>query len=269
MLNRNTRMTLCLCLSIISAQAQTESRPKLEIPQLRADDVTAIIASSGELSGNAKRHFRSANVVNGFKSPQDTVTWTVSVPKEDDYVVSVLFSKKEQTILEVSSGDSVLKAPSFVRTWKHRPYFWRQEMPGTLHLKAGENKITFRLPDPATSEGKGDDNAPRFGQGVTENFHLFSIELGTAAARKAQVERAQAIRGDASWMIDGKYGLFVHWSALSHALQGDEPRVKWFQKSVEMFDVQVFADAIERTELHGSHLRQRIRDSIGPAPMRP
>ena len=127
-------------------------------------------------------------MVHGFSSPQDTVTWTVSVPKDDDYVVSVLFSKREQANLEVSSGDSVLTAPSMVRTWEYRPVFWRQELPGALHLKAGENRITFRLPDAtpaAASEGNRAKKSPRFGQGVTEEFHLFSIELGTAAARKA------------------------------------------------------------------------------------
>jgi hypothetical protein len=241
--SRSIRWGVCLSAalalpSVVCAQ---------EIIDLRPDDVTAIIASKGALSGNAQRHFRSANVVTGFESPEDTVTWTVTVPEEDDYVATVLFSKQEQTLLEVSSGGAVLKAPSIVRTWTHRPYFWRQEMPGTLHLKAGENDITFRLPDPAASEGKGDDNAPRFGQGVTENFHLFSIELGTAAARKGQLERAKEIRGDASWMVDGKYGIFVHWSALSRPYHGDQPRAEWFQKSVEMFDVPVFADAVERT----------------------
>jgi hypothetical protein len=48
-------------------------------------------------------------------------------------------------------------------------------------------------------------------------------------------------------MIDGKYGIFVHWSALSHGFTGNEPRAKWFQKSVDIFDVKVFADAIEHT----------------------
>ena len=85
--------------------------------------------------------------MHGFESPQDTVTWTVIAPKEDDYVVNVLFSKREQVNLEVSSGDSVLTAPSMIRTWDYRPFFWRQELPGTLHLKAGKNQITFRLPD--------------------------------------------------------------------------------------------------------------------------
>ena len=239
-----------VCAQGAEKPAQSSTLSQVKIFQLRSDGVTAMIASSGALSGNAKRHYRSANVVHGFSSPKDTVTWTVSVSKEDDYVVGVLFSKREQVKLEVSSGDSVLTAPSMIRTWEYRPFFWRQELPGTLHLKTGKNQITFRLPDakPTTaSEGNRARRSPRFGQGVTEEFHLFSIELGTAAARKAEVERAQAIRGDASWMVDGKYGIFVHWSAQSRGFTINEKRAQWFQKSVEMFDVKVFADAIERT----------------------
>jgi hypothetical protein len=243
--------TTLLCAQGLKQGATSISAlPQAKVFQLKPDDVTAIIASSGALSGNAKRHFRSANVVHGFDSPQDSVTWTVNAPEADDYVVGVLFSKREQVNLEVTSGDSVLTAPSMIRTWEYRPFFWRQELPGTLHLKAGENRITFRLPDEkptAVPEGNRGRRSPRFGQGVTEEFHLFSIELGTAAARKAQVERAQEIRGDASWMVEGKYGIFVHWSALSHGFTGNEPRAKWFQKSVDMFDVKVFADAIQRT----------------------
>ena len=221
--------TTFVCAQEAEKTAPSTTLPRARVFQLHPDEVTPMIASSGSLAGNAKRHFRSANVVHGFSSPKDTVTWTVIAPKEDDYVVSVLFSKREQVKLEVSSGDSVLTAPSMIRTWEYRPFFWRQELPGTLHLKAGKNQITFRLPDAkpeAESEGNSARRSPRFGQGVTEEFHLFSIELGTAAARKAQVERAQAIRGDASWMVDGKYGIFVHWSALSHGFNGKEPRAR-------------------------------------------
>ncbi|EMI43324.1 alpha-L-fucosidase [Rhodopirellula sp. SWK7] len=241
--------------SVVCAQestviAQSTTLPKADVIQLRPDDVTAIIASSGTLRGNVKRHERSANVVQGFETPEDTVTWVVNAPQADDYLVSVLFSKKEPTNIEVSSGETALVAPSLTRTWDYRPFFWRQELPGVLHLKAGENRITLRLPDAKTITASQVDVArksTRFGQGVTENFHLFSIELGTAEARQAQATRAKEIRSDASWMVDGKYGIFVHWSSLSRGFTDDQPRAKWFQKSVEMFDVKVFADAIERT----------------------
>ena len=216
--------------------------------QLRPDDVTKIVGFRGSWSGNVKKEVN--NAIYGFYTPQDVITWTVNVPKEDDYVVSLLYSMKTQTNIEVRCGQSVLVAPSVLCTWEHRPFFWRQEMPGTLHLKAGENQITLRLPDaqtPVTPEGGGNRSRDRFGYGVTDDFHLWSIELGTAAVRKAVVQRAKAIRGDASWMIEGKYGIFVHWSALSRGFTGNEPRASWFRKSVELFDIKVFADAIERT----------------------
>lgn len=230
----------------LELKTKEKAQQKEKIFNLGDSDVTALIASSGALSGNVQRDSRSANIVSNFKSPQDKVTWTVIAPKEDDYVVGVLFSKREQTRIEISSGNSLLTEPSMTPTWENRPYFWRQEMPGVLHLKAGKNLISLRLPD-AKSATTLEKQGPRFGTGVTEEFHLFSIELATAAARKGQLERAQAMRGDTSWMVDGKYGLFVHFSAMSHALVGDAPRAEWFQKSIEMFDVKVFADAVERT----------------------
>ena len=215
---------------------------------LRLDDVTRIVALRGSLSDNLKQEVNRA--IYGFESPQDTISWTVNAPKEDDYTVSILYSMQEQKNLEVRCGESVLVVPSITRTWENRPFFWRQELPGALHLKAGENLITLRLPDvqpSVTSTGSGNRTRDRFGYGVTKGFHLWSIELGIPAARKVQLERAKEIRGDASWMVEGKYGIFVHWSALSRGFTGNEPRAAWFQKSVELFNVQVFADAIERT----------------------
>lgn len=241
---------ILMFVAVAPVRAKSADLALLTAFELSQDNVIAMVASRGSIGGDAKRHFRSGNVVYQFESPQDTVTWKVVVPEDGDYVVDVLFSGKKQTVLEVSSGESVLTAPSIVPTWKGRPYFWRQELPGALSLKAGENEVTFRLPHPnliADKSSGEDGKSLRFGQGVTDEFHLFSIELGTAAARKGQIERAKEIRGDASWMVDGKYGIFVHWSSRSHGFTNDKPRADWFQESVEMFDVEVFADAIERT----------------------
>ncbi|MGJ8677045.1 MAG: alpha-L-fucosidase [Akkermansiaceae bacterium] len=248
-------LALAMIISLMGATAHVYAEPE-DVPSgkafaLNQEQVIAMVASRGSIKGSAKYHFRSGNVVHEFESPQDTVTWKVVVPEDGDYVVSVLFSGKKKTQLEVSSGESVLRAASIVPTWTGRPYFWRQELPGVLSLKAGEQEVVFRLPNATKLIGekaKGTDGESlRFGQGMTEEFHLFSIELGTAAARDGQVERAKEIRGDASWMVDGKYGIFVHWSALSQGFKGDKPRADWFQESVKIFDVDVFADAIERT----------------------
>ena len=222
---------------------KSEALPKGEVFLLRSDDLTTMVAKRGILTGTEKED----QAVWGFDTPEDMVTWIVNAPEEDDYTISVIYSKREQVNMEVSSGESVLVTPSLIRTWENRPYLWRQEFPETLHLKKGENRVSFRLPDTQEAEVTQEKESPKFAIGVTEKFHLFSIEFGTPKARKAQLARAKEIKGDATWMKEGKYGLFVHWSALSYAFDGDEPRAAWFQKSVDMFDVKVFADAVEKT----------------------
>ncbi|RMF92150.1 MAG: hypothetical protein D6741_15240, partial [Planctomycetota bacterium] len=221
--------------------AVDRSRAESPVVSLRSNDLTTIVA------GKARKFGRLVgdSVVAGFRKPQDAVEWTVVAPKADDYAVSVIFSSPHRHTMEIACGDSVVTAPSVMRTWEGRPFYWRQEFPGVLHLEPGENRIRFRLLDPV-SEVRGDPRKVSI-VGLASEFALYSIELGTPAARKAQRERAKAIRGDTSWMIEGKYGLFVHWSALSYPFRGDKPRAEWFQESVAMFDVKTFADAVERT----------------------
>ncbi|MFC1760789.1 alpha-L-fucosidase [Planctomycetota bacterium] len=199
-----------------------------QIIPLRPNDVTTMVA------GRATRNLESSVEATGFTSSSDTVTWTVNAPQADDYAVSVIYRDPPMQQVELRCGESAVTAPALVRIWPEKPFFMRQELPGVLHLKKGENQIQFRLP-----ELKADKPA--------KGFVLWSIELGTPAARKAQLERAKKIRGDASWMIEGKYGLFVHWSSAGYALNGNQPRSQWHEKAVDMFDVKVFADAVERT----------------------
>ena len=249
-------MYLIIGLTIIGCLGRGEKKSELKISsealkqaetfQLRSNDLTTMIAKRGILTGTEKED----QAVFGFDTPDDMVTWIVNAPEEDDYTISVIYSVKEQVDMEVRSGSSVLVAPSTIRTWENRPYLWRQEFPETLHLKKGENKVSFRLPNVKTDDAvdkKDEKKSPKFAIGVTDKFHLLSIEFGTPEARKSQIERANAMKSDASWMKEAKYGLFIHWSALSYSFEGNEPRGDWFQKSVDIFDVQLFADAVEKT----------------------
>ncbi|MDX2431377.1 MAG: hypothetical protein QNK35_10610, partial [Bacteroides sp.] len=250
-------------LSLASASLAGEQQPEVFI--LRENDITTMIAKRGILTGTEKED----QAVWGFDTPEDVVSWIVNAPKEDDYTISVIFSKREQVNIEVRSGESVLLAPSMIRTWENRPYLWRQEFPGTLHLKAGENRVSFRLPNiqaAKKSENSVKRESPKFAQGVTEDFHLLSIEFGTPEARKAQEERAREMKSDASWMQDGKYGLFVHWSALSYPFYGDQPRGDWFQESVDLFDVEVFANAVESTGAAWVNFTATHKGFYWPAP---
>jgi hypothetical protein len=60
----------------------------------------------------------------------------------------------------------------------------------------------------------------------------------------------------------GKYRLSFHWSANSYGFTGDERRARWFQTSVEMFDVQVFADDDQYIGL-GRHTYRSLADGPG------
>ena len=73
---------------------KSEAQKQAKVFHLRPDDVTALVAKYGSLSSDHMTVV--ANPVRGFYSPQDMVTWTVIAPREEDYVVSVLFSMKDQ-----------------------------------------------------------------------------------------------------------------------------------------------------------------------------
>ena len=158
--------------------------------RLRPDDVTVLVVKKGEFSGNV---YSSGFFAVGFDSPRDSVSWMVSAPEEADYAVSMIYSLEDQKNIEVSCNGSALTTPSLTRNWDNRPFRWRQEFPGTLRLKAGTNRISIRLPDeqPVAVLNNSAARKPEdFVNGVTKAFHLFSIELGTPAARKAQRARA-------------------------------------------------------------------------------
>lgn len=209
---------------------------------LRSDRVTTIMGEQGRLAAG----LTNCTIVSGFASPRESVTWTVNAPREDDYAVGLIFSSPGQVQVELRSEHSVLEAQSLPRTWSSRPFYWRQEIPGLLHLKKGMNQITFRLPEPKTGTPPADCGKHPDAY-LSKVFSLWSIELGTPDVRKSELEEARRIRGDASWMIEGKYGQFVHWAPECYPFQGDRPRWQWNERAVEIFDVKVFADAIERT----------------------
>ncbi|WP_162025959.1 MULTISPECIES: alpha-L-fucosidase [unclassified Lentimonas] len=215
--------------------------------KLRLNDLTTIVAARAASAGDiyAGRGMTGQHGVAGFYAADDQLTFYVDAPESDDYALSIIFASPDVQTMEFKSGDAVITTPSLKRTWKQAPRNWRQHVPGVLSLKKGVNQITFRLPDSTVKpSNKNKGLATHIDQG---QFMLFSIELGTPAARQAQLERAQAIKGDSSWMVEGKYGLFVHFSANMYGWNRNEKRADWFQESVKMFDVQHFADQVERT----------------------
>ena len=223
------------------------ANPAEQPVKLRKDDLSVVVAARAEFTGSIFPGIgmTGQHGVAGFYSPKDTLTFYVDSPVEDDYEVSMIFASPDVQTVEVSCGGDTILTPTLERTWRSAPRNWRQHLPGTLRLNEGVNKIIFKLPESTVKPGTRNKGlATHIDQ---DEFMLYSLEFGTPAARKAQVERAEAIKGDSSWMVDGKYGLFVHFSANMYGWQSDNVRATWFKESVDMFDVKHFADEVERT----------------------
>ncbi|TWU34100.1 hypothetical protein Q31b_55710 [Novipirellula aureliae] len=221
--------------------------PASQPVNLRRNDLTTIVAARAALQGSIfeGKGLTGQHAVAGFYSPDAKLTFYVNAPETDDYSLSIIFASPDVQTMEFQCGDSLITTPSLEKSWKDSPRNWRQQIPGLLHLQKGVNQVTFRLPESTVKpSNKNLQLQTHLDQG---QFMLYSIELGTPAARQAQLERAKEIRGDSTWMVEGKYGLFVHFSANMHGWTGSTTRSEWFQESVEMFDVQHFADQVERT----------------------
>ena len=218
--------------------------------QLRPDDITTIMGFRAELSGNLNVADRpTPTVVNnafirGFKTKNDVMTWEVDAPYEASYTVAFLYTgRKEilaQSTLEVSSGSTTITEKVNVPNWDTRPIVQRHTLKQNLVLKKGINKISFRLVDFQGTQAERDalDNIKNE-KGKTNPFALWSIELVRPEALVAIKARAKAMKADVQWMVDGKYGLFVHFSS-----QGGSRLGAQYQKRVDLFDVDAFVDKV-------------------------
>ncbi|MGJ8639862.1 MAG: DUF5060 domain-containing protein [Opitutaceae bacterium] len=258
-----------LCFAPLGAWAQETVIHPYWAPktwELRPDDITTIMGFRAELSGNLQVADRpTPTVVNdafirGFATEDDVMTWEVDAPDEAEYRVSLLYAGREeilaQSTLEVRSGDRIITEKVNVPNWDTRPLVQRHTLTQTLLLKKGVNQISLRLVDfQGTKEARDALNAIKNAKGKTTPFAVWSIELVRPDALVAIKERAQAMKADVQWMVDGKYGLFVHFSSTGQSSNGE------FQQRVDSFDVDAFVEKVVEigaswvcfTTAHGDH----------------
>ena len=234
--------------------------------QLRPDDITTVMGFRAELSGHLNVADRpTPTVVNdafirGFKTENDIMTWQVNAPYEANYSVALLYAgRKEilaQSTLEVSSGGTTITEKVNVPNWDTRPLVQRHRLKQNLLLKKGINKISLRLVDfQGTREEQDALDNIKNAKGKTTPFALWSIELVRPEALVAMKARAKAMKADVQWMVDGKYGLFVHFSSTGRASGGE------YQKRIDSFDVGAFVEKVVEigaswvcfTCAHGAH----------------
>lgn len=260
-------ITLQLCIILLACFKSTLSAQSQPLDQvvhpywapktweLRPDDITTIMGFRAELTGNLYHADRpTPTVVNnafirGFTTENDMMTWEVEVPYEANYSIALLYAgRKEilaQSTLEVSSGSTTITEKVNVPNWETRPAIQRHYLKKNLSLKKGINSISFRLVDfqgtPAEREVLNNlTNA----KGKTNPFMLWSIELVRPEALVAIKDRAKPMKADVQWMVDGKYGLFVHFSSGSVPFNGGPKLGEQYQKLVDEFDVDAFVEKV-------------------------
>lgn len=229
----------------------------------------------------------------GFTSQGDSITWTVWAPETGKYRVAVQYTGKmylsdqaqpliygnksdpfglqgktydPECVVEISANNSSLEADLQRLTQYNEPdkvAGSRQWLPGLLPLREGENQITLRfskLSDHQIRVALAELKNGTLGKS-TVSLGIKSIELVRPEVWQAMEQKARRLRSETNWMVEYKYGLFIHWSLLSYPLYGNSLAVENFEWGVNIFDVEAFADMVEETgaswvlftTCHGAH----------------
>ena len=229
-----------------------------QIWQLRADDISTIMGFRAKIAGNLTFADRPTPMVvnnafiRGFQTEKDSMTWEVNSPVDANYALAFLYTGSKEilsrTTLEVSSGAMTFTEKANVPNWETRPVVQRHYLQQKLKLKKGINTIRFRLVDFQGSQAEREAlNNKKNEKGKTNPFALWSIELVRPEALVAINERAKATKADVQWMVEGKYGLFVHFSSLSVPFNGGPKLGEQYQKLVDAFDVDAFVEKVVET----------------------
>ncbi|WP_405563351.1 alpha-L-fucosidase [Polaribacter sp. Asnod6-C07] len=260
---KNKNILLAIVLSFISVVSFSQKNlthpywaPKTW--QLRADDITTIMGFRAQLTGNLNHLERpTPEVVNnafirGFFTKDDVMTWEVEAPYEAEYSIALLYTGSNNILskstFEVTSGNTTIIEKANIKNWETRPIVQRHYLKQNLKLKKGINKISFRLVTFGKEiEGKVNKEIKANTNKKPNPFAFWSIELVRPIAHTAIKARAKAMKADIQWMVDGKYGLFVHFSSGSRPFNGGPKLGEQYQKLVNEFDVDAFVEKVVET----------------------
>ncbi len=220
-------------------------------------------------------------IVYGFTSSEDSITWTVQVPESGDYKVAIhytgkmymgentqfLGSNREEQFseygiggktfdpecrVEVSANNKKSQGDLLRLTQYNEPERLagaRQWLDGLLPLQKGTNKITLHFPELSEHQIRVAKKELEIGTlfKATVSLGIKSVEIVKPDVWKGMNQRAKKVRSDNSWLVKGKYGLFVHWSLRSFPLYGDKRAIENFEWGVNTFDVEAFTDTVKET----------------------
>ncbi len=186
----------------------------------------------------------------GFRYAEDKLTWAIEVPEAGDYEAHLLYEKPvgeaAKTFVEVQSDGQMRRITprdAKIPDGPGRLRYRRHKLDGGFNLKKGLNLVSIRM---APQEGrfapfKSNNNKDEI------QFRIFSLELVRKDSLPEIKRRVQELKADISWMTEGKYGLFTHWSPLCYPLYGDIRADQTYEEGVNRFDIDAYVEKVVET----------------------
>jgi len=253
-----------------------------ETIRLNSNDVNVLMSYRGDLAGQLTHNpiedpalpDGDNRIVYGFTSSADSITWSVFAPEAAEYRVAVHYTGKmylsekaqkiqpdtrygrrtfdPECVVTIEANSKKLSGELKRVTQYNEPNKVagaRQWLEGLLPLNRGENRITLRFSKLSDHQIEAARRELQEGtlRKSTVSLGIKAIELVRPATWRQINERARKLKSSTQWMVDGKYGLFIHWSLLTYPLYGDQRAYETFEWGVNTFDVEAFADMVAET----------------------
>jgi hypothetical protein len=240
-----------------------QDRWKPWVVNLTDGDVTHLTGYNAGLGGRVRLtsgdDVEPRKIPYGFMSPDDTLRWVVAVRKPGLYQVAVLYHPGRDDNLGsqivVTSGDSIanclihaVKTGFWIGGPQDRPSFKRDWLQGELKLREGRNIVNLHvIPNARQAELAALDLAHPVLGWPKKSLHILGMEVVRSGVLPQLECDAQRHKSSTEWMVQGKYGLFIHWVPESYPLFGATPAWQRYQKAVDEFDVDAFANMVSET----------------------
>ena len=159
----------------------------------------------------------------GWKDSAQTFTWKVSVTSAGAYEVELVSCDVQEVV--VKGGEQPLYAHIDKASPRWNLPGWSRTLLGTINLAPGEHTLTLQLVKDQATAGK-----------------LRSLDLLRVAAKADHQKRVSALRSDAQWMREGKYGVMLQYGSWGYPERG--PKRPW-EEAAKAFDVEKFAKMVD------------------------
>jgi len=290
--NKYIKTTLALSILLFALVDSIASENKIEPVKLRHDEFNVVMGYRGQLEGGIKHKpinsppnsEKDNQIVYGFTSVSDKITWSVDVPETADYLVAIQYTGKNfrsdankgqspDRTVELRANGKVLSAelnPLTKYNEATKVAGTRLWFDGQIPLKEGKNTLTFHFSKISDTQVEAAKKELKNGllKKSSKSIGIKEIALVRPEVWNAMKQRAQELKPDLSWMREGKYGLFIHWSSGTYPLFGSKPARHNYEWGVNTFDVEAFADMVSETGASWVTFTTCHGGEIFPAPIK-